>query len=640
MLTLIKLKIQNFGRFLSNMIMPNIGIFIAWGVMTALFIPTGWQPNKFLEQLISPMIFYLLPLLIGYTGGRLISGERGGLVGSIATMGVITSANIPMLLGSMIVGPLGGWSIKYFDKIIDNKIKNGFEMLVNNFSVAIIGVILSIISFCVISPFIEWISYSLGSLIKLIVNYNLLPFTSIIIEPAKIFFLNNAINHGVFSPLGIQDISEKHSSIFFLMESNPGPGLGILIAWFFFGKGDLCKSSGGAAIIQFFGGVHEIYFPYVLIHPKLIISLILGGMTGIFILVLFHGGLISAASPGSILSILAMTPKGLYFANISAVFCSFLISFISGSLLLKYHFKRINKSNQKIKNKYKNFLNSITLEDNEKNYHLKFDVTKDIKTIIVACDAGMGSSAMGASILRKKIKKANLTHISVSNAAINFLPKNIDLVITHENLTYRAKKYAPYAQHISLKNFLNNSFYDNLIKELIKNSVFLKNNHIKSINFLNQNNINKTHNLFQLSEKNILLNQHAKNKEEAIKIVGENLVKQGYVTSDYINSMLEREKISSTWLGESIALPHGTIKSKDSVLKTGIIFCQFQEGVHFGEDTDDVAYLVIGVAAKNNEHIMVVSNITNALDNKDTIQKLSQTNNVQEVLSLLTVEKN
>lgn len=634
MFILMKLKIQNFGRFLSNMIMPNISIFITWGIMTALFIPLGWQPNKTLEQLISPTIFYLLPILIGYTGGSLISSTRGGLVGSITTIGVITGTSTPMLLGAMITGPLGGYIIKLFDKKIEHKIKNGFEMLINNFSIAIFGILLAIISFFTIGPLIEWISHILGELIKVVVCYNLLPLTSIIIEPAKIFFLNNAINHGIFSPLGIQDASTNHSSVFFLIESNPAPGLGVLIAWFFFGKGELSKSSGGAAIIEFLGGIHEIYFPYVLIKPKLIISLILGGMTSIFVLVLLHGGLISAASPGSILAILAMTPKGLYLANITAIFCSFMVSFISAAILLKCNFFIIQNNAQKILKKNKNTLEA--LKDNQ--YCLQSTSFAHVKTIIVACDAGMGSSAMGASILRKKIKNAHLTHISVLNMAINVLPKNADLVITHKNLTQRAKKYAPDANHLSLKNFLNNDFYDNLVKKLINNIIILNKNDTHHLD----DNINyqkKSNNLFQLSEKNILLNQYASNKEEAIFIVGKNLVKQGYVTYDYINSMLEREKIASTWLGESIALPHGTIKAKDSVLRTGIIFGQFPKGVHFGEDIDDIAYIVIGIAAKNNEHIMVVSNITNALDNKDTIRILSNTTSVQEVLSLLTIEK-
>ncbi|ANZ22748.1 PTS mannitol transporter subunit IIABC [Buchnera aphidicola (Diuraphis noxia)] len=637
MFTLMKLKIQNFGQFLSNMIMPNISIFITWGIMNALFLPVGWQPNKLLAQLIAPVMFYLLPLLIGYTGGRLVSNERGGLVGSISTIGVITSTDMPMLLGAMIAGPLGGWAMKNFDQIIENKIKNGFEMLVNNFSIAILGILLAIISFFTIGPFIEWISHILSNLIKLILFYNLLPLLSIIVEPAKIFFLNNAINHGIFSPLGIQDVLENHKSIFFLIESNPSPGLGVLMACLFFGRKDTSKSLGTAAAIEFLGGVHEIYFSYVLIQPKLIISLIIGSMINIFMLVMLDGGLISAVSPGSILSILAMTPKGFYLVNITAIFCSFISSFCSASVLLKYDFGKIYKKNE---NNLKNDKDSLSIATSQEKQFNEINLTNfsKIKTIIVACDAGMGSSAMGASILRKKIKTANLNHISVSNMAINLLPKNADLIITHKNLTDRAKQYAPNAQHISLKNFLNNNFYDNLVKKLLESMFLLNRNYNISLNHNNKNNIKdkkKSRSVFQLSEKNILLNQYANTKEEAIKIVGLNLVKYGYVKFDYINSMLEREKIASTWLGESIALPHGTIQGKESVLKTGIIFCQFPKGVHFGEDLDDIAYIVIGIAAKNDEHIMVVSNITNALDNKGTIKTLSTTNNIKEVLSLL-----
>ncbi|WP_422667450.1 PTS mannitol transporter subunit IICBA [Buchnera aphidicola] len=617
MFTLIKLKIQVFSRFLSNMIMPNISIFITLGIMTSFFMPLGWFPNQSLSHLISPIINYLLPLSISYTGGRLISGERGGLAGSISTIGVITSTTMPMLLGAMIVGPLAGWSIKIFDKLIEKNIKSGFEMLVNNFSLAFVSIFLSIFSFFFIGPLVELISQNLNYIIKIIISYKLLPLISIFIEPAKIFFLNNVINHGILSPLGIQEIINNNSSIFFLIESNPGPGLGILLAWFFYGKGEFSKTAGGAALIEFLGGVHEIYFSYVLIKPKLIISLILGGMTGVFLLVFLHGGLVSVVSPGSILSILAMTPKGMYFTNIISIFFSFLISFISSIILFKIELNNKNKN----------------VEQLQKSDYFRGISFTNIKNIIFACDAGMGSSAMGASLLRKKIKNANLKYISVSNMPIHLLPKHADLVITHYHLTHRAKIYSPHAQHISLKTFLNHSLYDSLINELIKKKIIFKNK---------RNNIDEIKNIkksFIISEKNIFLNQYAINKEEAIKLVGKYLVEQGYVKLDYIDAMLEREKISSTWLGESIAIPHGTIQSKNSILKTGVIFCQFPKGVHFGEDIDDIAYIVIGIAARNNEHIMVVSNITNALDDKEIIKKLSKTNNIQEVLSFLNVNK-
>ncbi|WP_016582084.1 PTS mannitol transporter subunit IICBA, partial [Yersinia pestis] len=312
-----KVRVQNFGRFLSNMVMPNIGAFIAWGIITALFIPTGWLPNETLAKLVGPMITYLLPLLIGFTGGRLVGGDRGGVVGAITTMGVIVGADMPMFLGAMIVGPLGGWAIKHFDRWVEGKIKSGFEMLVNNFSSGIIGMLLALLAFMAIGPLVEVLSKGLAYGVDVMVQNNLLPLASIFVEPAKILFLNNAINHGIFSPLGVQQAAETGKSIFFLIEANPGPGLGVLMAYMFFGKGNAKQSAGGAAIIHFFGGIHEIYFPYVLMNPRLLLAVILGGMTGVFTLTLLNGGLVSAASPGSILAILAMTPKGAYFANIA-----------------------------------------------------------------------------------------------------------------------------------------------------------------------------------------------------------------------------------------------------------------------------------------------------------------------------------
>ena len=226
-----KIKIQNFGRFLSNMVMPNIGAFIAWGFITALFIPTGWFPNEELAKLVGPMITYLLPLLIGYTGGKLVGGERGAVVGTITTIGVIVGTDIPMFMGAMMVGPLGGWAIKRFDRWVDGKVKSGFEMLVNNFSAGIVGMLCAILAFYMIGPFVKVLSSALAGGVNMLVSAGLLPLTSIFVEPAKILFLNNAINHGIFSPLGIQQANEVGQSIFFLIEANPGPGLGIHGIW-------------------------------------------------------------------------------------------------------------------------------------------------------------------------------------------------------------------------------------------------------------------------------------------------------------------------------------------------------------------------------------------------------------------------
>lgn len=619
----IKLKVQNFGRFLSNMVMPNIGAFIAWGFITAIFIPTGWYPNENVAKLVAPMITYLLPLLIGYSGGKLVHGERGGVVGAITTMGVVVGASIPMFLGAMIVGPLGGWMIKQFDKAVDGKIKSGFEMLVNNFSAGIIGMLLALLSFFAIGPSVVVASSVLASGVDFMVQHNLLPLTSIIVEPAKILFLNNAINHGIFSPLGIQQAAEQAQSIFFLIEANPGPGLGLLLAYMFFGKGAAKGSASGAAIIHFFGGIHEIYFPYVLMNPRLIIAMILGGMTGVFTLTLFGSGLSSPASPGSIIAILAVTPKTSMLGVIISVIAAATVSFLVSVVLLKTT-KNTDRSFEDAQS------DAIAMKDESKGLKTETFNLANVTKIVVACDAGMGSSAMGAGVLRKKVQDANLD-INVINLAINNLTSDADIVITHKDLTQRAKQYAPNAHHISLTNFLDSDLYSQLVNKLIAAQGVSNTN---SSNIATSTDSNQP--LFKLTEKDIFLGLTAQNKEEAIRFVGQKLVDNGYVEPVYIEAMLERERLTSTYLGESIAVPHGTIEAKDSVINTGIVFCQYPAGVEFGEEADDKAKIVIGIAARNNEHLDVIAKLTNALDDPNIIAKLSNTTRFDEVLAILS----
>ncbi|WP_272665862.1 PTS mannitol transporter subunit IICBA [Providencia sp. PROV174] len=638
----IKLKVQNFGRFLSNMVMPNIGAFIAWGLITALFIPTGWWPNETLAQLVGPMITYLLPLLIGYTGGRLVGGERGGIVGAITTMGVIVGADMPMFMGAMIAGPLGGYAIKRFDLWIEGKIKTGFEMLVNNFSSGIIGMLLAILAYLAIGPLVAGLSKILAAGVNVMVENNLLPLTSIFVEPAKILFLNNAINHGIFSPLGIQQASETGASIFFLIEANPGPGLGVLLAYMFFGKGNAKQSAPGAAIIHFFGGIHEIYFPYVLMNPRLILAVILGGMTGVFVMNLFHAGLVSPASPGSIFAVLLMTPKSSLIGVILSVASATAVSFIVSALLLKR--TRIGDDDE-LESATKKMRNMKTQSKSSSVNSINKDASinlAQVHNIIVACDAGMGSSAMGAGVLAKKVRDAGLLDITVTNMAINDLPENVDIVITHRDLTQRAKSFAPNAIHISLTNFLDSQTYNDLVTNLIakKNPKAANDGHLikQTIVAANDESYDITEHeeaLFTLSAKHIHLNLAAENKTQAIRFVGQKLVEGGYVEPEYIEAMLAREKLTPTYLGESIAVPHGTIEAKDRVLKTGIVICQYPEGVQFGEEPDEIARLVIGIAAQNNEHIEVITRITSALDENGVIERLCETQDVQEVLEIL-----
>ncbi len=624
-----KVKIQNFGRFLSNMVMPNIGAFIAWGFITALFIPTGWLPNETLAKLVGPMIMYLLPLLIGYTGGKLVGGDRGAVVGAVTTMGVIVGTDIPMFMGAMIAGPLGGWSIKHFDRAIDGKVKSGFEMLVNNFSAGIIGMLLAMVAFFLIGPFVKGMSAALAAGVDFLVAHDMLPLTSMFVEPAKILFLNNAINHGIFSPLGIQQATEHGKSIFFLIEANPGPGFGVLLAYMMFGRGNAKQSAAGASIIHFLGGIHEIYFPYVLMNPRLILAVIAGGMTGVFTLTVFHAGLVSPASPGSIFAVLLMTPKDSLVGVLCSVAAATTVSFLVASVFVRAQGANTKDELEEATRKMQSMKsgNAAAASANQDDGHSPLSA----KHIVVACDAGMGSSAMGASMLRKKIEKAGLP-ITVVNKAINNLDETADIVITHRDLTDRAKRHAPNATHISLNNFLDNQMYDNLVVRLQESSSPKQ----VTANDAVYREAAASPALFTLSPSHVRLGMKASSKEEAIRLAGELLVANGCVEPEYVDAMQEREKLSSTYLGESIAIPHGTIEVKDKVKKTGIVICQYPAGVKFGEEDDEVARLVIGIAARNDEHLEVINNITNALDDESLIERLATTTDVNFVIELLS----
>ncbi len=497
-----RVAIQRFGTFLSGMIMPNIPALIAWGLFTALFIADGWIPNAGLETIVSPMIHYLLPLIIAYTAGTMVYQVRGGVVAAIATMGVIagsdllvanvnaallaadpdakTLGQVHMFIGAMIMGPLAAWSMKKLDKLWDGKIKAGFEMLVNMFSAGIWGFILAIVGFYPIAWLVNGLMDVLSTAVNWLIAHDLLPLTSILIEPAKVFFLNNAINHGVLTPLGTQQVSESGHSILFLLEANPGPGLGLLLAFTFFGIGAARASAPGAAIIQFFGGIHEVYFPYALMKPVLIVALIAGGMTGVTTNMLLGGALRAPASPGSFIAVLLQTAQGSYFAVILSVVLSAAVTFVIAALILRASRKRdlaaeaagtggsfeaAIRQTEANKGKASAALSGLAAQASEGAPATV--ATAPIHSVVFACDAGMGSSAMGASVLRNKFKKAGIEGVTVVNQAIANLDGTADLVITQQQLTERAQEKSPRSLHVSVDNFMNSPKYDEVV-ELVR----------------------------------------------------------------------------------------------------------------------------------------------------------------------------
>ncbi|MFC9771404.1 MULTISPECIES: PTS mannitol transporter subunit IICBA [unclassified Pseudarthrobacter] len=669
-----RVHVQKFGTFLSGMIMPNIGAFIAWGIITALFIEKGWLPvpqlGGFGETdgkpnigLVGPMITYLLPLLIGYTGGKMVYDVRGGVVGAIGTMGVIVGAGIPMFIGAMIMGPLGGWTMKKIDSLWDGKIRPGFEMLVNNFSAGIWGALLAMLGFYAVAPVVSGFSAGAGNVVQFLVNNGLLPLTSIFIEPAKVLFLNNAINHGVLTPLGVQQSLEQGKSILFLLEANPGPGLGILLAYMFFGKGAAKASAPGAAIIHFLGGIHEIYFPYVLMRPLLILAAIAGGMTGIATLAVTGAGLVAPAAPGSIFAVLAQTSRDSYLGVILAVLLATAASFLVASVIMK----TTKHSDEGDLNAATSRMEEMKGKKSSVSSHLTGAgagvgtavMAGPIKNIVFACDAGMGSSAMGASVLRNKIKAAGFPDVKVTNSAIANLSDTYDIVVTHQDLTERAKPSTSSAAHFSVDNFMNSPRYDEIV-DLVRESntdggtsdagaaaepdagtsggaaaagaagvgtaagaAAGQGAHAADAPAAGQAEI--------LARESVILTGTATTRDAAIDEAGRLLLARGAVDQGYIDAMHEREESVSTYMGSFLAIPHGTNAAKDHIRKSAVSVIRYPQGIDW--NGKEVKF-VVGVAGVNNEHLHILSSIAKVFTNKEQVARLEAASSVDEVLEL------
>ncbi len=507
-----QVRVQRFGAFLSAMIMPNLPAFLAWGLITSLFIAVGWLPNGILggfgnaddpgswqgaatqlaladdgttfQQyvgMVGPMVTYLLPILIANAGGRIVYKERGGVVASIVAVGMITGSTVPMFLGAMIVGPLSAWVLKKVDSIWAGKIKPGFEMLVDMFTAGILGAAMAVGAFFGFAPIITGVSDALGNVVSWMADNHLLPLMAVVVEPAKVLFLNNAIGNGVLVPLGAQEVVEQGKSLLFLVESNPGPGLGILMAYTFFGIGAAKSSAPGAAVVQFIGGIHEVYFPFVLMKPTLIIAAILGGATGIATNVVFGSGLRGPAAPGSIIAVYAATPRDSFVGVTLSVVLAFVVTFLVAAVILRASRKRdlaagggdlaaAIAQTEANKGKSSTALDAMAARQGgtlpaEAGAAADGTPAAPVRSIVFACDAGMGSSAMGASILRDKLKKAGRGDITVVNKAVANLEDDVDLVITQRELTDRARRHAPSARHVSVDNFLSSPVYDDVVRE-------------------------------------------------------------------------------------------------------------------------------------------------------------------------------
>ncbi|WP_301595478.1 PTS mannitol transporter subunit IICBA [Mediterraneibacter glycyrrhizinilyticus] len=619
-----KNNVQRFGKFLSAMVMPNIGALIAFGFLAALFIDTGWIPNEGFNSLVSPMLTYLIPILIASTGGRMIGGDRGRVVGAIAVIGAIMSnTSITMLMAAMVMGPLAGFCIKKFDQLMEGHMPAGFEMLINNFSAGIIGMILAMLGYIAIGPLMSAILAVLSAGVNILVNNGLLPFVSIFIEPAKVLFLNNAINHGIFTPLATEQAAEFGKSIMYMLEPNPGPGLGVLLAYMFFCKDKVTKDSApGAVIIHLLGGIHEIYFPYILMNPLVIIAPILGNMAAIFWFSLTDCGLVGPASPGSIIAYLMMTPGSDMIKVIVGVLIATGISFAVASPIVKM------AGGKSLEEAQSEMASMKAASKGEAVVPGTIERSSEIRKIIFACDAGMGSSAMGATKFRNRIKN-DRPDISVTNTSVDNIPADCDIAVVQTTLAARAKKSAPNAQLITIGNFLADPALDALYVQLTTGDAPAAPAGENTDIVIPDTPIKKQ----VIIADGIKLGQKPVTKEEAIQAAGELLAKLGYVDGSYVDAMQEREKLVTTYMGMGVAIPHGTTQAKGTVKKTGIVLLQYPEGVDFGSEK---AQLVFGIAGIGDEHLDLLSKLCTLLEDEALLETLKTTDDVEWVLEQLS----
>jgi PTS system mannitol-specific IIC component len=639
-----RVRVQQFGTFLSNMIMPNIPALIGWGLFTALFIDVGWLPNADLATFVGPAIHYLLPILIAATGGRMVYGDRGAVVGGFATMGVIAGSDllilqfnealpagedprgqVHMFIGAMIMGPLAAYVMKRLDALWDGKVKPGFEMLVNMFSAGITAFVLAVVGFFALARVVNGIMDAAGNAVEVLVDNGLLPLTSIIIEPAKVLFLNNAINHGVLTPLGLQEAAEQGKSVLFLLEANPGPGLGLLMAFALFGRGVAKASAPGAAVIQFFGGIHEIYFPYVLMKPKLIVAMIAGGMTGVAINVALDVGLVAPAAPGSIFAVYAQTARGDYLGVTLGVFGAAAVSFAVASFMLKL--ERGDDDGDL----------TVATARMEANKGRKSSVAtaltganapKEIHSIVFACDAGMGSSAMGASVLRKKIQSAGHDDVTVVNKSIANLVDEWDLVVTHQDLTDRAKQRTPNAVHVAVDNFMASPKYDEIV-DLLHQANGDRASDSSGAAIAAED----TGGGDVLSPESVVLAGTAATRDEAITEAGNLLVAAGAVDPSYVDSMHEREKSVSTHMGNGLAIPHGTNEAKSAIRRNGLSFVRYGAPIDWNGKP---AEFVVGIAGAGDDHLALLSRIAEVFTDTEQVERLRAATSVEEVRGVLS----
>lgn len=630
--------VQRFGNFLAAMVMPSLGVFVAWGMLAALVAPTGWFPSPDVAELIQPIMTYALPLLIGFTGGSIVHGVRGGAIGALATMGVVVGADVTMVIGAMVMGPTAAWLLKKIDSLMEGRAKAGFEMLLASFSMGILGVAVATAAHLAIGPAVQAAMVVLTSSMNWIVGHHLLPLLAIPVAPAQMVFANNAINFGIMMPLGLEQVAQSGKSILFLVDANPGPSVGTLLAISLFGKGSAKRTAPLAALVAGVGGIGEVYFPFVLMKPKLILATMGGIATSLALFAALGGGTTATPSPGSVLMMVALSPSNALLANLIGFFGGMVVSLLIGFLLLRW--ERPGKNGSEVD------LPAKSDGDNARSGAaglLHAYSATPVHTVVVACDAGMGSSAMGSSILRDKLRAASL-QVDVRNSKIEAIPRGVDLIVTHTQLSERARQLHDdgRTRFMTITNFLEGDQYDDIVE------------YVRRANSESSDGKSEVRaealadppsdaevtgspafSPEVLNASNVELGGRYGSKEAAINAAGQILVRQGYVLEGYVAAMQEREKVVSVYVGNNVAVPHGNQGSGPLILKSGVSVVQVPEGVAFG---DDVAYVLFGIAGAGEEHLQILSRIAKFCSEPANVQRLRQARTSEELVAMIVGE--
>lgn len=459
-----KKLLHKMGKFYSSIIIKNIGIFIFIGLLFVVFNEQGWFPNTEIYA-ISEMVYnIILPALIGYEAGKQTGGQTGGILAVLAVAGIVAADDAIGILGGMILGPVAGVMWKHSSAWLSRWANSSLQMLVRNVFMGVLGAALAISGYYLLSPILGILTAGVGHCVDYLVTHKIIAALSIIIEPAKVFFLNNIMNHGILVPLGMNQVQESGQSILFLLESNPGPGLGMMAA-LYYGIKKRRKEYAAAMFAQAAGGLHEVYFPFVLSDMMLLIPLIAGGFAGNLCFEFLGSGLQGPVSPGSVITILIMAGKGQVLRTAVGIAVSAIVAFCGSLLVLKirggYHADEETAAAEEIQE-----LQDIPEQDQKEENRRQEIERMPILKVGFVCDAGVGSSAMGASLFRRKLAQTELHGLQVQPYAADQIPQDLDLIVCQKDFYELLPEREEQVEVCTVSNLMASEEYTAIIEKI------------------------------------------------------------------------------------------------------------------------------------------------------------------------------